>query len=133
MASSLMLETEMNKPLFTNQYGQNPDHGIVFLTMAGIPSKFIKPNRPYGFLQHPILGYTYAREFYVPSYEVQKDSLKNDFRSTLFWKPDIFTAEDGKAEFSFYASDEPGQYRVTLEGIGVGGQLCRKISYFVVK
>ncbi len=108
-------------------------YGIVFLTIKGIPNKFIKPNRPPGFLQHSVAGYTYAREFYTPSYEVQKDSPKNDFRSTLFWKPDIITGEDGKAEFSFYASDEPGQYRVTLEGIGANGQLCRKITYFVVK
>ncbi len=133
MATALMLPTAIGKPRFTNEYDQNPGSGIVFLTMKGIPNKFIKPNRPPGFLQHSITGYTYAREFYVPNYEVQKDSPRNDFRSTLFWKPDIITGEDGKAEFSFYASDEPGQYRVTLEGIGANGQLCRKISYFVVK
>jgi hypothetical protein len=108
-------------------------YGIVFLTMKGIPNKYIKPNRPPGLLQHSLAGYTYAREFYTPSYEVQKNGPKNDFRSTLFWKPDIVTNEDGRAEFSFYASDEPGQYRITLEGIGADGQLCRKISYFVVK
>ncbi|MEJ5995686.1 carboxypeptidase-like regulatory domain-containing protein [Pedobacter sp. Du54] len=112
--------------------GNNP-YGAVFLTMNGIPNKFIKPNRPPGFLQLPIAGYTYAREFYVPNYEVQKNGPKNDFRSTLFWKPNIITGEDGKAEFSFYTSDEPGQYRVTLEGIDVNGQLCRKISYLTVK
>ena len=127
MATALML------PIGDNQYGQNPASGIVFLTMNGIPNKFIKPNRPPGFLQQSISGYTYAREFYTPNYEVQKDNPKNDFRSTLFWKPDIITGEDGKAEFSFYASDETGQYRITLEGIGANGQLCRKISYFVVR
>ena len=115
------------------RYDQSPKDGIIFLTMKGIPNKFIKPDRPPGFLQQSVAGYTYAREFYTPSYEVQKDGPKNDFRSTLFWKPDIITGENGKAEFSFYASDEPGQYRVTLEGIGSDGQLCRKISYFVVK
>lgn len=112
---------------------EDTKYGLVFLTMKGIPNKFIKPNRSPGFLQHSMAGYTYAREFYVPNYEVQKEGPKNDFRSTLFWKPDIITGEDGKAEFSFYASDETGQYRVTLEGIGANGQLCRKISYFTVK
>lgn len=107
--------------------------GLVILTMAGIPNKFIKPDRPPGFLQIPVAGYTYAREFYMPSYETQKDNVQSDFRSTLFWKPNMITNEDGKTEFSFYASDEPGQYRVTLEGIGANGQLCRKISYFVVR
>lgn len=137
MATALMLnEAKSSDPkqkVGMNQYGQSSAYGIVFLTMKGIPSKFIKPNRPSGFLQHSMAGYTYAREFYVPNYEVQKDSPKADFRSTLFWKPDIITGDDGKAEFSFYASDEPGQYRVTLEGIAANGQLYRKISYFVVK
>lgn len=139
MAAALMMsldETGMDqkkKIPFTNQYNQSPAAGIVFLTMKDIPNKFIKPNRPPGFLQVPVAGYTYAREFYMPSYEIQKDSVQSDYRSTLFWKPNIITEEGGKTEFSFYASDEPGQYRVTLEGIGANGQLCRKISYFVVK
>lgn len=128
MATVLMEPTDKG-----NQYGQSTAYGIVFLTMKGIPNKFIKPDRPPGFLQQSVAGYTYAREFYVPNYEVQKDSPKNDFRSTLFWKPDIVTGEDGKSEFSFYASDEPGQYRITLEGVGANGQISRKVSYFVVK
>ncbi|RYZ82285.1 MAG: carboxypeptidase regulatory-like domain-containing protein [Proteobacteria bacterium] len=134
MSNALMLnEAKTPDQPGQNQYGQSSLYGIVLLTMKGIPNKFIKPDRPPGFLQHPMAGYTYAREFYVPSYEVQKEGPKNDFRSTLFWKPDIITGEDGRAEFSLYASDEPGQYRVTLEGIAADGQLCRKVSYFVVK
>ena len=110
-----------------------PKFGIVFLTMRGIPDKFIKANRATGFLQQPMAGYTYAREFYAPRYNQQKDSPKNDLRSTLFWKSDIITGEDGKAEFDFYTSDQRGLYRVILEGVGSNGQLCRKISYFTVK
>ncbi len=125
MSTFLMLNAN------TALYG-SPSNGIVFLTMSGIPDKFIKPDRPSGFLQQSVAGYTYPREFFVPNYKIQEDAPKIDFRSTLFWKSDIVTAEDGKTTFSFYASDEPGKYRVTLEGIGANGQISRKISYFVV-
>ncbi|MCY1527185.1 hypothetical protein D9M68_622440 [compost metagenome] len=124
MANALML----NNPL--NEGGAG--FGIVFLTMAGIPDKFLKVDRPSGLLQHTFTGYTYAREFYVPRYETQKALPQSDFRSTLFWKPDIITTEEGKATFDFYTSDEPGRYKVTLEGVGANGQLTRKISYFEV-
>ncbi len=127
-ASALMIKSD--DPSGKNE--PHPNFGIVFLTMGQIPDKFLKVNRPSGFLQHAMKGYTYSREFYAPTYDQQREMPKADFRNTLFWKPNIITGEDGKAEFDFYTSDETGKYQVTLEGIGTNGQLCRKISYFVV-
>lgn len=109
------------------------NYGIVFLTMNGIPGKYIKANPAPGLLRISVSGYSYAREFYAPNYEIEEKMEINDFRPTLFWKPDIITAEDGKTEFSFYTSDEKGKYQITLEGIAANGELCRKISYFDVR
>jgi len=44
-----------------------------------------------------------------------------DFRNTLYWKPDIITGTDGKASVSFYTSDEPGDYVITVEGVMADG------------
>ena len=107
--------------------------GIVFLTMKDIPEKFIKPDRPLGFLQHSMTGYTYTREFYTPKYDQKTDAPANDWRSVLLWKADIFTGEDGKAAFTVYTSNETGKFQITLEGVGTNGQLSRKVSYFTVK
>jgi len=44
-------------------------------------------------------------------------SRKPDYRNTLYWNPNKVTDEDGKAEFSFYTSDEPGDYEINIEGL----------------
>ena len=44
-----------------------------------------------------------------------------DFRNLLYWKPDIATDIDGRAEISFDASDVPGYYRIVVTGISADG------------
>jgi hypothetical protein len=44
-----------------------------------------------------------------------------DFRSLLYWNPDIRTDNEGRAEISFTASDVPGKYRIVVEGISADG------------
>ncbi len=44
-----------------------------------------------------------------------------DFRSLLYWNPDISPDNEGKAEISFEASDVPGHYRIVVEGISADG------------
>ncbi|MCY1517758.1 hypothetical protein D9M68_524560 [compost metagenome] len=128
MSGALMLNAAL-----LEEYKQSPEYGIVFLTMAGIPDKFLKAERPEGLVQVAFNGYHYAREFYAPRYETQKEKPLNDYRSTLFWKPDIITGEDGKVMFDFFTSDETGHYCITLEGIGANGELSRVITYFEVR
>lgn len=127
MASGLMMSAD------SNFYGQSTKFGIVFVTSSGGNLGAGKLNRPLGFMEHKILGYTSEQEFYFPAYDKQKDLKKNDFRSTLFWKSHIVTDADGKAELEFYTSDEKGKYKIVLEGIGIDGQIIRDISYFEVK
>lgn len=107
--------------------------GIIFLTAKGIDPKFIKAERPMGFLQHHMTAYTMEKEFYIPKYDEKKEYPAADMRTTLFWSPSIVTSEAGVALFDFYTSDEHGEYQVTLEGVGSNGQLTRKIEYFKVK
>ena len=130
MANSLMLGLDNTQLTI---YKQSPFFGIVFITMKGIPDKFLKVERPTGFLQQKIAGYTYEREFYSPNYELQKDIPKADNRQALFWKSNIITSENGTASLSFYTADETGKYQATLEGIGSNGQITRKVVYFMVK
>ncbi len=55
---------------------------------------------------------------------VSKDQ-RPDYRTLLFWDPDIQTEEDGAAGFSFLTPDVPGIYKVVIEGKsrnGAGGR-----------
>ena len=62
-----------------------------------------------------------------PSAEIDRipdevtDSHLPDFRSLLYWNPDISTDNEGNAEISFNAADIPGHYRIVVEGISIDG------------
>ena len=78
----------------------------------------------------PYWGYTSARTFYQPMYSVDKfrNSTTPDLRTTLFWQPDVRTADDGTADIRFYTADEKGTYTLILEGISDRGDVVRCVK-----
>ncbi|RZJ79484.1 MAG: hypothetical protein EOO47_10675 [Flavobacterium sp.] len=78
-------------------------------------------------------GLQNQREFYTPSYESedQKASSLPDFRSTLYWNPNVVFDKDGKAKVDFFTSDVPGNYIGIVNGIDDNGSLGT--SYFTFK
>ncbi len=79
--------------------------------------------------------YTQIREFYAPKYESQSSSntLRNDFRKTLYWNPDIKTDEHGYAQLQFFTSDAISNFRATIEGFGAKGQIAHTEKLFFVQ
>ena len=73
------------------------------------------------------LGYQQPVEFYSPKYETleQQSSAIPDYRTTLFWKPDLLVSEDGEASFDFYTADFKTTYSMIIEGITNDGQPVR--------
>lgn len=73
--------------------------------------------------------------FYTPEYNTQeqKGSRIPDCRNTLYWNTDLRTDEDGKAEFEFYTSDEPGNYIIVAEGFTADGIPVSARTVFSVK
>ena len=85
-----------------------------------------------------ILGYDglqYQREFYSPIYESQEQlsSRMPDFRSVLYWSPNIHTDSQGKAELNFFTSDMKGKYIVVLQGMDTHGRVGENLVSFEVK
>ena len=80
-------------------------------------------------------GLQLKREFYSPLYETaqQVSSRLPDFRSLLFWSPDVNTNESGQKEVSFYTSDVAGRYAVVLQGISKNGNAGSKVMTIDVK
>jgi len=56
-----------------------------------------------------------------------------DFRTTLFWSPDILTDHSGHQKLSFYTSDQPGNYIITVQGISADGLAGARVMHFTVK
>ncbi len=73
--------------------------------------------------------------FYSPDYSTaqMRGTHIPDFRNTLFWKPDIHTGKDGKAEIEFYTSDESSKYTIVVEGISSDGERGFSTASLVVK
>lgn len=79
-------------------------------------------------------GYAVVREFYSPDYSVaQKNPSMQDLRTTIYWKPDLVTDEQGETAVSFYTADEPGQYQIIVEGIDLNGRIGHKTLFVEVK
>jgi TonB-dependent SusC/RagA subfamily outer membrane receptor len=76
-----------------------------------------------GILKFEMLGYHKPREFYSPKYGTQFDDLVEDYRTTLYWDPDIRTDTTGFAQISFYCSDISSTFHLTVEGISTEGKI----------
>jgi len=63
-------------------------------------------------------GFTRVNRFASPDYSVSPDDLKSDFRSTVYWNPEVITDPiTGKGTVTFYAADLKTTYRVVVEGM----------------
>ena len=77
-------------------------------------------------------GYDVSREFYSPKYDVVDDSTATDFRSTVYWNPSVNIGLSGRTALSYFNGDQPGSYRMTIEGIDRYGLLGRRIYRYKV-
>ena len=56
-----------------------------------------------------------------------------DYRTTIFWKPDVVVDYDDGVQLDFYTSDFPTTYSVIIEGISDEGLIIRKVEKIEVK
>ena len=69
-------------------------------------------------------GLQIDKEFYSPNYEDprNKKSRLPDFRTTLFWSPNISISTQSNSSVPFFSSDLPGKYLVVVEGMTPDGK-----------
>ena len=76
-------------------------------------------------------GFSITREFYSPDYSIpNKTAPVSDFRSTLFWAPNLKIDSSGIAHFHFYNSDDAKRFRVIIEGMDAQGNVGRLQEIF---
>ncbi len=120
---------------YTAIYGGRGSNGLIIITTrhggdidpaTPIAGKGITPYNP--------KGYYKARVFYSPQYDDPKTNTQlADLRTTIFWKPDLFTGKDGKTFFEFFNAGSAGTYRVVVEGIDSEGHLGRQVYRYHVQ
>lgn len=124
-------KVEILKGASATIFGSRGMNGIiaVYLKKSGVKWDYV----PVGIVKTKPRGYYRSREFYSPNYEETQEEFQGpDYRNTLYWEPNIVTDKDGKAELSFFNSDDSGRFRISLEGVGIEGGLGQtRISYNV--
>lgn len=86
-----------------------------------------------GMIKRKIAGYATALEFFSPQYTPEnRDMETSDFRTTLFWDPELSTG-NGTASRSFFTSDQTGVYKIIVEGITDDGTISLGNAEFEVK
>ncbi|MGM0620364.1 MAG: TonB-dependent receptor plug domain-containing protein [Bacteroidota bacterium] len=113
-------------------FGTEGSNGVIAIyTRRGdkdIPARAVK-----GVIEKSIAGYASEKSFYVPKYTPENKNREiPDYRTTLFWEPEI-TLKNDLVEYSFSTSDQPGTYKIFVEGINEEGEVCLGEAQFVVE
>ncbi len=79
-------------------------------------------------------GYTIARQFYSPKYDPTKAStIGVDYRTTIYWNPQVRTDKTGAAAIEFFNADGTGSYRAVIEGMDAEGHIGRAVYRYKVE
>ncbi|MES2428771.1 MAG: hypothetical protein V4560_17445, partial [Bacteroidota bacterium] len=116
------------KPLYKPGYLENrvnvktnktPEIAVIDITTGNGKGWF--RNRAPGATTYRPLPVMYPQQFYSPKYNVVPKLIEPDYRSTLYWEPNIFIDQNGRAKVSFYTSDLNGGYSINMQGASTDG------------
>jgi hypothetical protein len=107
-------------------------NGVVNVTTYKGDLNGIQLNSHPSVLDYP--GIPEQREFFSPAYETedQINSRIPDYRTVLYWSPQIMT-DDQKKSILFYSSDIPGKYAAVVMGLSKMGLPGSQVVFFEVK
>lgn len=127
--TGLAIANMLDDPTVPKKNG-GPIGSILIITKRGTVRKSYNPSVAITLPK----GFNKVKEFYSPRYDHPQNSVSStDFRSTIYWNPDIKTKADGNAVIDFYNADNPGSYKVIVEGINAAGELGRQVYRFKVE
>jgi hypothetical protein len=70
----------------------------------------------------------------LPDYDKNKGDLNMpDYRSCLYWNPELIPGNDMKARLEFYTSDRKGKYLVLIRGVSDDGNIIEGKCFFKVE
>lgn len=106
--------------------GPRASGGAVVITLKDPRNLPARPAQ--GIITYTPLGYSESVEFYHPTYDTpeKKNAQRSDFRSTVYWNPELRLDAEGKATIEYYTPDSTGSRRYHYRG---RGQEWKGMSY----
>jgi TonB-dependent SusC/RagA subfamily outer membrane receptor len=123
---------EVLKGASASIYGMQGGDGVLIITTKRGGGADPKDIASVGILPIAVQGYYKARGFYSPKYESNLTNIRHDLRSTIYWKPELITDQDGNASFEYFNASGTGTYKVIIEGIDEKGNLGRRVYRYKV-
>lgn len=112
--------------------GSRGNNGLIaiYTKRGSAGSRYADPN----FNTFWVKGYNTPNVFPMPNYNKSSvDHRANDFRSTLYWNPNVKVDLEKEIELSFYTSDLPGVYRIVIEGLTPQGIPIKAEQFIIVE
>ena len=105
--------------------GPRASGGAVVITLKDPRNLPARPAQ--GIITYTPLGYSESVEFYHPTYDTpeKKNAQRSDFRSTVYWNPELRLDADGKATIKYYTPDSTAPEDIIIEGVDKNGKVCR--------
>ncbi len=79
--------------------------------------------------------FSIEKEFYVPKHDSNHvyDLSVPDFRSTIFWEPQLIIDDKGVQNLSYYHSDNVGTFQIIIEAISKTGEIGYQVLSYTVE
>lgn len=105
--------------------GPRASGGAVVITLKDPRNLPARPAQ--GIITYTPLGYSESVEFYHPTYDTpeKKNAQRSDFRSTVYWNPELWLDAEGKATIEYYTPDSTAPEDIIIEGVDKNGKVCR--------
>ena len=119
----------------TSLFGPEGGNGVISITTKRGSTAGGALGKKYNFSAFELLGYQKPVEFYAPKYDNPNAKFLGnpDFRTTIFWKPDVIVLSEEKTSFEFYTSDFSATYSVVIEGLTTDGKIVRQVEKITVR
>jgi hypothetical protein len=116
-------------------FGMHGGNGVISITTKSASSYTNENSVKINAVSVTPLGYQKPVEFYAPRYDTQESKYNGipDYRTTIYWKPDLVVLDEGQAFFEFYTADFPTTYSVVIEGLTTDGKIVRQVKKIVVR
>jgi hypothetical protein len=109
-------------PIRTSIFGaQGANGAIAVYTKSGLGVDGLLRNSS---VNHELVGYSVAREFYQPAYNtISIETATTDRRKTIYWNPNLQV--DSFTPIQFYNTDIAKKYLLIIEGMDSTGRMGR--------
>ncbi len=132
MGASEVFSIEVLRGIEAAVYGMRAAGGAILITTKRNvrPRKEIDNDAP----EQIIPSFYKARQFFSPNYAIEGFNQNGtDYRTTLYWNPNILIEDNNSPPLQFFTGDDTGDFLIKVEGMTRDGRAVVGYSEFSVQ